>query len=54
MRKTLLLAAAVVVAAALARGARPARAADAPLDPAELLPGVETGQLSPAQREAGL
>jgi len=52
MRKTLLLAAAVVVAAALARGARPARAADAPLDPAELLPGVETGQLSPAQREA--
>lgn len=52
MRKTLLLAAALVAAAALWRGASPARAADAPVDAAEALPGIETGQLTPPQREA--
>lgn len=54
MRKTLLLSAALVAAALLWRAARPAVAADAPADAAEALPGIETAQLTPAQREAAV
>jgi len=51
MRKTLLLAAAVVAAAALARAGRTAWAAEDLPDAAEVLPGVAVEQLTAPQRD---